>query len=290
MAYWNRQNAYTIDKPIVAFPDGIETPHSVTVTDTYLTAASDGRKTLTAGFFVAQVGSNYRFLPRATVTTAASTGAATVSVAYPEVFVAGDVLTIVEPSAYITLTGTWNSGETLLITIGGTTYTYTSGSAGVTAAAVATAAATAINANAVLSQLVIAIANGAELHLYSKDGFLQHSLTVSETAASGTATIANSQTRLVPGVAVGTISLVNTTTKVITLTASASNPVPVGAHIGVAVNDILGVYVHSIDFYQQPQHNISPVTGAHGIYKNALPYHDFDIERRLPKLRIKATF
>lgn len=290
MAYWNRQNAYSIDKPIVAFPDGIETPHSLTVTDTFLTAASDSRKTLPAGFFVAKVGSDYRFLPRATVTVAATTGAATISVAYPEVLVAGDVLSIVEPSAYITLAGTWGTGETLVVTVGGSSYTYTSGAAGVTDAAVATATAAGINSSAVLNQVVTAIASGDQLHLYSKDGTTQHTLAVSETAASGTATIANSQTRLAPGVAIGTISLVNTTTKIVTLTANASNPVPIGAHVGVAVDDILGVYVHSIDFTNKPRSNIAVVSGAHGVYKNALPYHDFDIERRLPKLRIKATF
>lgn len=100
MAYWNRQNSYQQDKPVVAFADNVSAPHSITldaanVFPNYVTAGMNGRKSYPAGHFIYDAGSGiFRFLPRSVVgATAFSTSSTAGSVATPYLFKVGDVIT-----------------------------------------------------------------------------------------------------------------------------------------------------------------------------------------------------
>lgn len=291
MSYWNQHKPYGVDKAIVAFADDISTPHSLTVTSDYLGIDADGRKALTAGHFVARVGSNYRFLPRATVSTAFSTGAATGNVSSPaNVFIPGDVLYIVHPYASITFASTWAINDTVTITVNGISLTVTAASA--TLATIATAVAAAINASAQLGSIVQAFATGAQVFIYAANGRSLYSISSAEsTVGTGTAAVDNSATALAfNNTAIGTVSVVNPSTGLITLTGNAGINVPVGARIGVKVNEVLGVYPHSIDFTDQPRKEIAPVKQARGVYIGALPYYDTALAEDLPGIVFAEKF
>lgn len=93
MAYWNRQDIFTADKPIIAFPDGVAAPYSVNLAASTFGYDTSLKKTFTAGYFIARIGTTYRLLPRALATAATTTSSPTVVVADATPFVVGDVLT-----------------------------------------------------------------------------------------------------------------------------------------------------------------------------------------------------
>jgi len=100
MAYWNRQNPYQQDKPVVAFAEHVSAPHSVTLAEenvfpNYTTPGLNGRKSYPGGHFVYDAGNGvFRFLPRSAVgSTPFGTGNPNGSVVTPYVFTVGDVIT-----------------------------------------------------------------------------------------------------------------------------------------------------------------------------------------------------
>lgn len=97
MAYWNRQKTYTVDKPVVAFVDGVAAPYSVTInSDDFNPNYKDdnkGKKTYPAGHFICKQGSSIRFLPRSKVVTTGFTTSSTSGIIdNPYLFKAGDVI------------------------------------------------------------------------------------------------------------------------------------------------------------------------------------------------------
>lgn len=294
MSYWTRKTSHISDPAVIAFPDGVSTPYSITLADTGIPADLEGNKTFPAGMFIANAGGVDRLLPRATVTTNAIVASTTTALTLSPymVFKTGDVIRVVEPYATVTLSGSIANTETVTVTINGVAIVYTA-SGSPTLAAAATAITALINTDSRTKGIVNAIADGAVIYIFAKNGISNYTLTAADTAASGTATA--SSATLLSNVSVGTVAattVVQTSGNIgtVTLASAASVSLPVGAHIGVLVDEIYGVYPHSVDMSDKAAVDIAPVAAAHGVYKAALPYHDFDIERRLPELRIKESF
>ena len=286
MSYIKRESPIVQDLPILFNKDGAQYPRSVVVSATDVAADASGNKIIPAGSFVTKTGSVARFLARSTVTAAFTTGAATGTVAAPfNTFKVGDALYLVEPFTTVTIGGTFLSTERVKVTIGGYAVTPVTGST--VNATIATTVAAAINADPNQSALVRAIASGAVIYLYGKDGVTAHTTTTaarnaadSGASAAGTSTAADA-TLVYSNTALGTISSVSTA-GVITLAANSAVAAPVGARVGVRFTELLGVFEHSIDFNTLPSKDIAPVFGCDtGIYTVNLPYVDEDIKRRL---------
>lgn len=286
MSYIKRETPYVQDLPILFNQDGAQYPRSVVVSGTDIASDAKGYKIVPAGSFVVQTGNVTRFLARSLVTSPFSVSTMVGTVALPyNTFKTGDSLYIVEPYGSVVLSGTFLSTETVKVTIDGYSVLVVTGSTINTV--IAATVANTINNDPNISGLVKAVAMGAIVYLYGKDGSTARTLTsaarnADDTGASvaGVST-ASGSTLTISNTVIGIIAFVSVT-GVITLTANSGLDVPVGARIGVRFTNLLGVYCHGIDFMAKPSVDIAPCFGCDtGIYTVNLPYVDEDIKRRL---------
>lgn len=249
-------------------------------------------KIFAPGFFAGSIpgSSKARILPR--MTTVAATAASGTSVTFKAgtagIFIPGDVLSIIPPSARVNVasaSGGWVAGDTITLTINGQALVYTvvsgdgGGSLTATNANVANKLIAAINANPYLSVLVTGLAvagsgTSTDIVLWAKDFTSVYSLAAADTATNGTVTA--SAANLAPNATVGTISAVNTATDVVTISA-ASVSVPLGMPLGVSTSlpDNLGMLSPSIpiDLLYRESRNFGLYVDT-DVYANRLPYID----------------
>ncbi len=281
MSYFRRES-YVQSSAILAFCEGLAAPHSVTITNDYVQGNKSGFKEVPAGLFVAKVGNVFRFLPRGVVTTAITTGSAAVVLNTWQLFKAGDVLKQVAPSATLTLT-TLAVGNTVALTGSGLTATYTAATTNTTTEA----ASAAIYYNAsVLSKYFEFAASGNTVLIYGKDNVTLHPVSVTST---GTATLSGSALAK-NTTAIGTVQSFDATTGTIYLAANAAVALPVGAKVGVDVSDIVGLNIDAHDLTYEPRKHINVYTEAVGVYKDALPYFDGEIEAAVNNIRFRSKF
>lgn len=281
MAYINKKY-YTAEKNIFVYSTNNDANRNATVDNTYIQTDTDGNKTVSEGLFVARIGSTFRYLPRFTLTTATATNSASVVGTPVNVIKAGDVLRCVEPYAVINLGGTVAEAETVTVTIAGNSVVSTAATA--VLADLATLVATNLNADPITSQLVTAIATGSDVYVFAKDGITNHAIAVTEAGAAVTIAIAGGATALGFAAALGTVSSVDIATNTITLSGNASAVLPVGAHVGVAVDEVLGVDARSRDFTTETTQIFGVYNVSSGVRESYLPYVDGDVKRRLPQL------
>ena len=249
-------------------------------------------KIFAPGFFAGSIpgSSKARILPR--MTTVAATAASGTSVTFKSntagIFIPGDVLSILPPSARINVasaSGGWAAGDTVTLTINGQALVYTvvsgdsGGSLTATNTNVANKLIVAINANPYLSSLVSGLAiagsgTSTDIVLWAKDFTSVYSLAAADTATNGTVTA--SAANLAPNTVVGTISAVNTATDVVTISAAAVS-VPSGMPLGVSTSlpDNLGMLSPSIpiDLLYRESQNFGLYIDT-DVYLNRLPYID----------------
>ena len=281
MSYFRRES-YVQSSAILAFCEGLAAPHSITITNDYVQGNKNGFKEVPAGLFVSRVGSVFRFLPRGVVTEAVSTSSASVKLNTWQLFKAGDVLKVVAPSAVLTLT-TLAVGNTITLTGAGVTAVYTAATTNTTTEAVS--AAIAYN-NSVLNKYFEFVASGNTVIIYGKDNVTLHPVSVSSTgtvALSGSALTKNTT-------AIGTVQSFDASTSTIYLSGNAAVALPVGAKVGVDVNDIVGLNIDAHDLTYEPRKHINVYTEAVGVYKDALPYFDGEIEAAVNNIRFRSKF
>lgn len=283
MAYFNQGTTYAIDPAILAFTEGNIANISVTVDDDYITLNADDKKIVPAGMWVADVAGVYRFLPRATVTQAATTSDTTLKFSPYNVFVAGDVLYFTEPYVTLTITAS-TAAQTQTITVLGFTATATATTTNVTTTA--TEVVAAINSTAGLSDLVYAVNAAGVVYIFAKDGVTNYGVTEggTVTATLSAATMSRNTT------AIGTISTITNSTGLVTLTGTASAAVPIGAHIGVAGAKVLGLHVHAVDYTIAYSKDLALYTQAAGVRTQYLPYFDGAIKAAFPKMLFDTKF
>jgi hypothetical protein len=275
-----------MDKPIVAFPDGVRTPYNATILANTITADAYGKKTVPAGMHVARIGTAYRFLPHASVVTAFSGTSGKLSLAAP--FLPGDVLRVLVPYTTFTFALTWAAADTAAFTINGIAVTHTATTA--VLADLATEAAATINNSPLLSPYVQAIAAGAVVWVIPKDGrSLYATAVVATTAGDGTAT-AGAAAMATNTTTVGTIATGGVATDgTVTLTGSAGIAAPVGIPVGVAVDEILGIHDRSKDFTNRERYAVAVIQEAF-IYQGALPYFAEYLRVACPQLTYALKF
>jgi hypothetical protein len=276
-----KRSTYAQEKNIFLYHETNEANRNAVIANAKIQLNTAGKRQVPEGMFVAQIGDEARYLPRATVTTATGTGSTAVVATPVQVFAPGDVLFAVEPYATVTLGGTPGATtETVTVTIDGVALTTVIGS--VVLADAAVAVANAINGDTILSQKVFAKVAGAVVYVFSKDGISTYSFAV---AKAGDITVTASGALTAFAAALGTVSTVNVATNTITLTGDASAILPVGSHIGVrTVTEVLGVDAHQRDYTDAEVQTIGVYNISSGVRENYLPYIDGDIKRRLPQL------
>lgn len=256
------------------------------------------------GFFAGSIpgSAKARILPRMTTTaaTAASGTTITFRAGTAGIFIPTDVLSVIAPSARITISGTWANNNTATATIGGQQVTSaTISTAEITTGGGAAAQGTnqivankliaAINASPVLYKQVsaLSVVSGATdvvIVIWAKD--FSSTYTLTSTATGGTAVASGSV--LAPNVTIGTIAAngVNATTDVVTISA-ASVSVPSGMPIGVATSlpDNLGLI--SPEMPIDLLYRESAVFGLYvdtDVYSGRMPYTDGQLTALYPQI------
>lgn len=261
-------------------------------------------KIFAPGFFAGSIpgSTKARILPR--MTTVAATAASGTSVTFKPntsgIFIVGDVLSIIPPSARVNVasaSGGWAAGDTITLTIGGQALVYTvvagdvGGSLTATNANVAAKLIAMIAANPYVSRLVTGLSvpgsgTSTDVVLWAKDFTSLYSLVAADTATNGTVTA--SAAAFAPNTVVGTISAINTVTDVVTISAAAVS-VPLGMPLGVANSspENLGLISPAIalDLLYRESQNYGLYVDT-DVYTQRLPYIDGQLTALYPQINL----
>jgi hypothetical protein len=155
--------------------------------------------------------------------------------------------------------------------------------------AAAEIAAWIANSSYIFSNYVTAIALDANVHLYAKDGFTRHTI---EVTTGGTVTLNFGDGKMRINQVFGTIASIDNLAEPgkITLTSSATHPLPIGSHIGLPCGRVMGFINNSIDLTYKERDHYALVSGARGVYEGKLPYLDGDIKRQLSDIHFATRF
>jgi hypothetical protein len=274
MTYWNIQDDFYVDKPILRSAENIVAIQAVAISDVDVSFNEKGKKAVPAGMWLSKVNGLGRFLPRAKVTTAAPIGSTQIAVNLQQVFKIGDSLKYLEEKAVLTLGGTYVIGNNIyfLFDNGSLAYSVTD----TTPANVAIGLAAYINASTQLE--VRAVAVGSTVELYSVRG---GSISLSTNSAAGTVVVTTPYTA---AGYIGTITAINYATSTLMVSAPTTQALAVGALIGSPVDEIVGFHETSVDFSYRPHVMLRAISGANGVYTQAFPYLDSEIKARFPKI------
>lgn len=271
------------EKNIFMYPNNNEANRNAAINNDTIALNAEAKRYVPEGLFVATVGNETRYLPRATVSTATSTGSAAVVCSPAQIFKASDVLYVVEPYATVTIGGTVAINDIVTVTVDGYALAVTATTT--VLADLVAAVKAAINADNVLNQKVFALTAGSDVYIFAKDGVSTYAIAVAETSAAVTVAIGGSATALGFGAALGTVASVATDGVTVTLSGNAAAVVPVGTHIGVrTISEVLGVDPHQRDYTDAETQTIGVYDISSGVRENFLPYIDGDIKRRLPRI------
>ena len=284
-------NSFLQEDVIHASDVGLQSRRALTVDDAKVMADAGGKKIVRPGLILYKIAgaTKHRVGLRATL-AAAITASSTTSLNLGEIgkiyqskaaqyFAPGDVVKVLRPYATVTLALTWDDDDTATLVINGQTRVFTPGSA--TLATGAATVAAAINADPVLSKIVVAIAAGAIIYLFSKS-LAPFSLAASaDTTGNGTATAST----VLSGVTVGTIDTagVNVTAGTVTLAAAAAVSLPIGAPVGVE-GEPWGLILGAHDA-GKADNDIAGFTGG-AMYGDRIPYWDGDIAAALNNITL----
>lgn len=283
MSYFNRYRQYDSEEVIFHVPHGIRTPRSAKLYKKHISINKNSNFELPPGMFIAMTkdtdGSTiFRPLPHAKVTVAATTSSNRFKVKMPYMFVPGDVLNVIAPTASITVASTAIG----TLTASGQTLSYTP-----TGAANATEAATKwveyLNSS-VLKVDYTFLAAGTTIHIFEND--LTKTSTLTPTGGLGTtdATTAKVTTTI------GTIARIDNSTEEVVLNANAAIALPVGYPVGVQVDNIYGVYGHAIVFNDYRDNIDIAVVHKACLKLSLLPFWSNYIKTYLPEVEAQDKY
>lgn len=276
---YRKMMTFDTDKAILAFATGNIFGKSITLAENGIPFDANGNKTIPSGIFVAEkADGTYRFLPRASVTTAIATSSPTIAVSPVIPFEVGEALYILEPYTVLTITAV-SATQTQTITINGVTASAVASNT--VNADLAVLVANAVNNTLGINNIAYAIASGDDVYLFPKDGKSLLGVTEGGTA---TATL-SAATMAYNNTAIGTISSIDAVAKTITLGANAAVAVPVGAKIGTRnIKSIVGMCLGSMDLTEQNRVNLAILTESSGVREHLLPYFEEGFRQLFPKI------
>lgn len=268
MAHFTRTREYSNSgiNDVLHVPHGYRTARSAQIDRKWVSANKQNLFELPAGMFIAKAKdtdgtSIFRPLPHARVSVAATTSSNRFKVEMPYMFVPGDVLYVIAPTASITVSSTALG----TLTASGQTFTYTpTGAANATEAAIKWAE---YLSNTMLAKDYTFVAAGTALNIFENN--LNKTSTLTPTGGLGTTAATTTKNTT----AIGTIARIDNVTEEVVLNANSAIALPVGYLIGVMVDDIYGFYVHSITFTDYSGSPIDIAVGHQGqLKKSRLPY------------------
>lgn len=277
---YRKMMTFDTDKAILAFSCGNVFGKSITLVEGGIPFDANGNKTVPSGMFVAEnADGTYRFLPRATVTTAiADNTSATIAVSPVIPFEVGEALYILEPHTVLTITAV-TATQTQTITINGATASAVASTA--VNADLAVLVADAVNNTTPINSFAYATASGDSVFLFPKDGKSLLGVTEGGTA---TATL-SAATMAYNNTAIGTIASIDAVAKTITLGANAVGAVPEGANIGTRnIKSVVGMCLGSMDLTEQNRVNLAILTESSGVREHLLPYFEEGFRQMFPKI------
>ena len=288
MSYWNIQRPFNQDKAIVG-SIYFNAEASVNVSSDNVGYDQYGKKSVPAGLFLAKVAGVDRFLPADYVReTAVATNSTQVKVNMPEVFKVGDVLYATEPEGLITAAATWAAGDTATIRFSepslGIDVSYTHTQVGANLAALDDEIVAALNSssNPLAKYARFEVGTAGQITVFSKG--LVFTISVSSNTAGDGTLVATTQLVDTPRL-IGTISAIDFANRTITLGANAAVAVSVGGHIGTLVEQVYGLYNHSVDFTDRPVQTLKAIDRADRVYSVALPYLNGRLVAQFPRIK-----
>lgn len=289
MTFTRHEPPFISDGQIIAYADGVETPYSATLVKSSFNPNEYGKYALPTGLWVGETAGTRHLLKRANVTEAFATDTGKLDLW--QLFSPGDVLKLVEPYQKITISSlAVNATVTVAADSYSDIFTF-QGANGSTPGDAAAELETFINLTSpILSQRLRAVADGADVHLFALDGYTVYTIALT---TSGVLALSPGDGVMTVNTEVGTIQAIDNTLAnagEVTLTGSATTPVPVGAKVGIPCARVLGFVNCSLNMDYKDRQHVALVSGASGIREGLLPYVDGDIKRQLPKLRITRRF
>jgi hypothetical protein len=306
-----RHEVYTYDDELMGFfpvasRADVEASRYADIDPNYSTASAGAIRALVKifapGFFAATIpgSAKDRLLPRTYAAAALAAGATslTVKANTSGIFVVGDVISVIAPNARVNVqsaTTGWAIGDTITVTVNSVPIVYTivgadiAGGLPATNQLVADKVITAVKNNPYLRNKVnglsVAGASGSvDIVFWALDFSSLYALAVADTGANGTASATNAV--FAPNTTVGSVSAVNTSTNVLTISAAAVS-VPNGLPIGNALHSPVGQGLLSpnqpIDLLYRESTNFALYTEAY-LYGKRMPYWDGEIAAAFPGL------
>lgn len=268
---------YNIDyKPVIKITAGTRTPNAVEFDKTKVTSWSYNDRTvriLPPGIIAAKDGEVFRPLPRQNVTADVAANATSFTCNHPQVFVVGDVLTVVGASETVTIGGTWLAADTLTVSLDDQDYTYTVAAEDIGGSDTETRANIAVKLKDLLVDHTVYVKD-AVARIFAADFKKTESLTVVESSTAGTITAGSGN--LVSNPAVGTVSAVDVDNKTVTISAASTelfSGVPVGV---VGVTPMYGMVMPTNSF--DLEHCLNYATWSHlTVFAERLPYWDAEL-------------
>ena len=274
-----RYGSTTAEKAVIAYPRNIRVPYHVAMTGRFISPNKEGRKALEGGHFVSKKDGIHRFLPRSRVTVSPS--GARFKVKNPYVFFPGDVLQLIQPVAVLAVSGVGQAGITIN---GNRTFTYTPvGAANATEAA--TMIAKYFNSLPDISDVLELTSLGANIYFYSPLAIPPVTFTPSGTLGTVVTTT------VLTTAPIGTLQAIDLVTEEIILGGSATGTLPIGSVVGVAQDEVLGIFPHSVDYTSGGiTGNTIGIVDEAKIYKLALPHWDNSLTHECPRLHIREVW
>lgn len=282
------------DKPIIYGMNKMTAPFGVQMSGDDITADSTGIKKVNEGMFLVGVGNKVRFLPRTRLKLASATNSAQLTLKTPSFqFLPGDVLYATAGYARVTFSGTLTAGDVYVIKIGDTNYSVTAPGSptldSVVDAFITDNTAALTTAGITVRQ----IGTSGTVEVIAKDSYAIDTL-----SSSGTVELTVNSTEkgylgehLLPLGTIQSIATANTAgERVVTLVANAAYVLPAETPVGVRVTKYLGIYPLHLDFTEEPNVHLAPITGCDGVYEHNLPYCDEQLKRVFHQLNINKRF
>jgi len=286
MAAFTRELPFIQDKQILRSVVGVEQSRSAQLTTSMISRDTEGKRIIKAGSFVAKkANGTFRVLPRVKVATYVSTGSPLIQgTVYPQVFVAGDVLTI-QGTFVVFDIAAMTAGT---ITYNGRTVSVTPTGAGSTGAATTLFASEFANTFLGNTFYFVADATNSALYVFSKDGISLPTLTADGTVIQGRGTDSDDPVTLAyDDTTIGTVSYVDEANGNIVLTGNAAFAVPTDVPIGVTVQEVYGLLNNSYALTtERPNYDVGLISKAQ-VFLSGLPYYDNTIATDLPLIEAR---
>lgn len=283
MTFWNVQKPFSNDKVAVG-SIYFNAVRAVSMDAKNVGMNAQGQRVVPSGLFLTEVDGAVRFLPRDYATAEVATTDTQISIALPEVFLAGDSLYHLESEGLVTVAAGAPADK---VTIrfaddsNGIRVGYTHTQVGASVAELTAELLTVLNSTtSPLSEYARfeSTTDGA-IKVFSTGARYQISASAVGTATATVTDQLDTDTKLI-----GTIQSVDFANSKLTLDSASAVAFGAGARIGTNVDQVFGLYNHSKDFTDKLFCDLKAIERCDRVYKSGLPYFDTQLALQFPNM------